>query len=405
MFCYLFSSSCLLRGPTGGTVWQKQERRPRVRLTGRTLGAPRTPTYGHYDPCAGSLLDYRSAADRIGKRGPRCVGPGLTKTPWWSAERRGSPIARAPNTPRRRMQGRSHPALRGLANPCAFRRSAPLARGEQRGRHFANPGRPTPRKRETAPASTRGVSDRRRHTMGWVRLQPIPIVRSNRRPGVARASSRAASASSATCSSSGDSAANRMPAPSWLRRRSVRLLPAAPRRDAARSRELAAGRRPVGDQGYRHRRAGAPRLRPVDAGQEPAGTPAARPNHAKPHARLPERDQFSLRSTRHWMWCRGARKTERSGPPRGRSPVEAVAGNHCRPEKEAPHACGGQRPAATSPPVSVASGQGRHTVVAPKSDSRTSVEALQRTSQQRHGLQRRDGEAPCARQVRIDPRC
>jgi len=111
-------------------VGKKQERRLRVRLAGRTLGAPRTPPYGHYDPCAGSLLDYRVKAlvTRVGKRGPRCVRLGLTKTPWWSAERRGVPIARDLEHAPQACSGPLATALRGLANPCAFRRSAPLLR-------------------------------------------------------------------------------------------------------------------------------------------------------------------------------------------------------------------------------------------------------------------------------------
>src|SRR5262245_7161742 len=41
----------------------------------------------------GALLDFRVKAQvtRRGKRGPRCVRPGFTKTPWWSAARRAGP--------------------------------------------------------------------------------------------------------------------------------------------------------------------------------------------------------------------------------------------------------------------------------------------------------------------------
>ena len=49
-------------------------------LTSRRPGGLGTPPYGHYDPCAGSLLDRRSPiVNRKGKRGPRRVRPGLTK--------------------------------------------------------------------------------------------------------------------------------------------------------------------------------------------------------------------------------------------------------------------------------------------------------------------------------------
>jgi hypothetical protein len=42
-------------------VWQRQERCAcGSGSAGRTPGTPRTPLYGHYDLCAGSLLDHRS---------------------------------------------------------------------------------------------------------------------------------------------------------------------------------------------------------------------------------------------------------------------------------------------------------------------------------------------------------
>ena len=96
---------------------------------GRAPGAPRTPPYGHQDPCAGSLLDHPgehvSSPDR--KRGPRCVRPGLTKRPWWSAERRAGRRHR-PVIPSDEGMGPIARRAMGAAvfRTSAFRRSAPL---------------------------------------------------------------------------------------------------------------------------------------------------------------------------------------------------------------------------------------------------------------------------------------
>ena len=98
----------------------------------RALGASRTPPFGHYDPEAGSQLDYRSTVSNrraIAARGVWSVAP--RKSPWWSAERRGSRSQRDPDTPRKRVG----PSQRLLGSRKPLRLSAlrsPRKEGEQR---------------------------------------------------------------------------------------------------------------------------------------------------------------------------------------------------------------------------------------------------------------------------------
>ena len=105
---YSFSPSCLLRGAIRvAPVWQRQERCAcGFGSAGRTPGKPRTPLYGHYDLCAGSLLDHRSP-----------VAAGRQTTARGSEARSHEHRGGAPKGAPTRVMGRQSLPLKGLAQP------------------------------------------------------------------------------------------------------------------------------------------------------------------------------------------------------------------------------------------------------------------------------------------------
>ena len=180
-----------------------------------------------------------------------------------------------------------------------------------------------------------------------------------------------------------------MPASSSLSRRSVRLLQPAPRRDAARSRGLAARRDPVENHGHRHRGAGAPLGRPVAARSQRGGRRRpVRCNRPMPPCRLPMPRATTMRAGAP----RARKQRARADPSQSLSETVATLKKLLGMPLTGKPRAGTDRRASVTARVTSGRCSSTHRNSEKRDQSRR--RGFRRTGQKRNGLQRRHGAAP-----------